>query len=281
MAAILLGLSCSLAWGVADYLAGVESRRSALSAVLVLSQTAGLLAALGMAIVSGEAFPSAATVGAAMVAGALLITAIAAFYRALTLGMMGVIAPIMATSAVIPVVAGIASGDRLNGLQIGGIGLCCVGVVLATRHRSGEPHEGRPVRRGGVGFAFVAMAAFGCFLVIFDGASSTSLFWSVAVTRAVAVGAVLGGIAVLRQRPHLPRRGSARVAVIGLLDICALTCFGLAADRGLLSVVAVLASLYPAVTVVMARVLLDERLARIQEIGVAGALVGVAALAAT
>jgi len=279
MTAILLGLSCSLAWGVADYVAGVESRRRALAVVLVVSQAAGMTGALVIVLVSGEVLPDLGTAVAAAASGGLLITAIASFYHALTMGKMGVVAPVVATSAVIPVLAGIAAGDRLSTGQAVGIVMCCVGVVLATRHKPDE-NDGYNLRRG-VGFALIAMASFGCFLVLFEGASSDSLFWSVTLSRAVAMGAVLAWLsAAAGAVPRLRQQGGWRLAAIGLLDICALTCFGLAAERGLLSVVAVLASLYPAVTVVLARLLLDERLARVQAAGIAMALTGVVALAA-
>src|SRR4051794_22356171 len=155
MGAVLLGLMSSLGWGIGDYLAGVESRRRPLSAVLALSQAAGLLAALVMALVSGEALPPLGTALSALGAGALLITAIAMFYRALTLGLMGVVAPVMATSAIIPVLVGILSGDQLEAIQAVGIACCCVGVVLATRQpvAVGDLHAGA-ARRGGVGHAF-------------------------------------------------------------------------------------------------------------------------------
>lgn len=276
MAAILLGLTSSLAWGIGDFLAGVEARRRPLSAVLIISQAAGLTAACAVALVSGEAFPSLEISLTALGAGTLMITSIATFYRALTVGRMGVVTPIMATSATIPVVAGLLSGDRLSTVEAWGVGLCCVGVILTTRQPAAE---GPGDRRGGIGLAFVGMVCFGCFVVAFDHAASESLFWSVALTRVVAVAAVFTTVAAVAGMPHLPTGLDAgRIALIGLLDVTALTALGLATDQGLLSIVAVLASLYPAVTILLARLLLDERLARIQGAGIAVALTGVSLL---
>ena len=278
MTAIAFATCCSLAWGLADFLAGVEARRRPLTTVLALSQTAALAAALVLALATAEALPPPATLLRGLLAGVLLIIAVASFYRSLAEGMMGVVAPIMAMSAGIPVLVGLAGGDRVSALQAAGIVLCAIGAVLATRQPPAVDERDRG-RTGGVGFAFLGMLAFGSFLVIFDDASGEALLWSVVSTRVIAVAAVAAVIVATAAVPRVSRAEVPRIAVIGLLDILGLILFALATDSGLLSVVAVLASLFPAVTVVLARMVLDERLARVQQIGIVAAMGGVAALA--
>jgi uncharacterized membrane protein len=281
MAAVALGLSCAFAWGMADFLAGSAARRISLVSILTVSQTVGLATATVVVLIAGEPLPPGGTLAEAAASGLLMILAISSFYRSLSLGLMGVVAPIMATSAVIPVVYGAATGDALSGLQVGGIVLCFAGVVLASRSPTQAAEEQSSDGRAALAFALLAMVAFGCFLVLFDRASEHGVLWGATITRAVALVAVLAVAAAMRDRITFPDRGLAWIPVVGVLDVGGLIAFGLATGKGLLSVVAILASLHPVVTGILARTLLDERLARVQGIGIAGALVGVIALAAS
>jgi drug/metabolite transporter (DMT)-like permease len=279
MTAIALALAASLAWGCSDFLGGMQTRRQRLLGVLLVSQAAGLAIVLPVALVSGEPLPGGSGALWAMTAGLAELIAFAAFYRALAIGTMSVVAPISATAAAVPVLVGLAEGERPGGLQIAGMAAALAGVILASR----EPVEEGcpPANRAAIGLALVAAAGFGTFFVGIDRASATAeVPWVIVVQRCCSVSLLV--IATLVVRPSLPRDGASLLvlAAVGLLDLGANGLYALATTKGLLSVVSVLGSLYPAVTVVLARFVLAERIARVQEVGVVLALAGVVAISA-
>ena len=205
--------------------------------------------------------------------------ALGAFYRALAIGTMSVVAPISATAAAVPVLVGLVEGERPSTLQVAGMAIALAGVILASR----EPIEegAAPPNRAAIGLALVAAAGFGTFFVGIDKASATAeVPWVILVQRCSSL--VLLVIAALAVRPALPRDvpSIALLGMIGVLDLGANGLYALATTKGLLSVVSVLGSLYPAVTVVLARFVLAERIARVQEVGVVLALAGVVAISA-
>jgi len=276
--AIALGLGSSLCWGLADFFGGLQSRRRPLLAVLLVSQVAALVLLLPLAAALGGALPGAAAVGWAALAGTAGTIALAAFYRGLAIGTMSIVAPVSATAAVVPVLVGLAEGERPGALQVAGMALAFVGIVLASR----EPSEGGGAAgRAGVGLALVAAAGFGTFFVGIDRASEdAAVLWVIAVSRTCGLAVIAA--AALARRPALPREGRvwAALLVIGVLDLGANALYAYATTKGLLSIVAVLGSLYPAVTVVLARVVLSERVTRPQEAGVLATLAGVVAISA-
>jgi len=274
--AIALALSASLAWGLGDFLAGVKSRSLHVLTVLAISQAAGFAAVLLWLAVSGEAVPSGTASLSAVAAGVGGCFGLGALYRGMAVGAMGIVAPISAVSAVIPFTVGVVSGERPGVLQLIGILLALGGVALASR----EPAERGGGRAAGVGLALVAALGFGLYFVFLDRAADESVPWAVATARGVssliAVAVALGVSASLRPgRVHLPA-----LVAVGLCDVGANVLFGLASTRGLLSVVSVLAALYPIVTVGLAALLLHERIAPAQRVGVAGALLGAAMITA-
>jgi drug/metabolite transporter (DMT)-like permease len=275
---VLLALAASLAWGFADFGAGVGARRLPVLAVATIGQTAGLLLAGAVVLATSEATPSRTQVGWAAFAGLIGVIGIGAFYRALAIGTMGIVGPITATAAVVPLVYALARGERPSALQGAGVGLAIVGVIAASLEHVPE-RAGR--RFGiGVGLALIAALSFGGSLIGLSRAAPGGTGWAVFTMRATVVPLVL--IAVLVLKPRLP--GSSRawllLAGVGIGDTGATLLYGAASTRGLLSVVSVLSSLYPIVIVVLARVLLAERVARPQLAGVALALTGVALISA-
>src|SRR5918999_864623 len=281
MLAAVLALASSLCWGLSDFLGGFQSRRHHVLAVMLLSQ--GLaLAILVVAVLAGAPteHDAAATAWAASV-GAFGLIALVAFYRALAIGTMSIVAPISATGVAIPVLVGLAGGERPGALQVAGIVLACGGVVLAAR---GAPSDDAGVRRAGrasIGLALVAAVGFGTFFAGMDRAEETAdVAWVLLAARTAAVLLIV--LAALALRPRLPTVPATigAIAAVGVFDLLANLLFVPAAGRGLLSVVGVLGSLYPAVTVLLARFVLHERLSRTQGAGVAITLAGVVALAA-
>jgi drug/metabolite transporter (DMT)-like permease len=280
MAAVLALLS-SLSWGLSDFLGGFQSRRVPLLAVLVLSQSLAFTL-LVVAVLAGAPteHDAAATLWAAGTGG-LGLLGLVAFYRALAIGTMSIVAPISATGVAIPVFVGLLSGERPGALQIAGIVLACAGVVLAGREAPSDDAEARRAGRTAVGLALLAAIGFGTFFAGIDRAEQTGdVAWVLLAARSADMVLLFAACAVFR--PALPRAPATlgAIAAVGVFDLLANLLFVLAAGRGLLSVVGVLGSLYPAVTVVLARVVLHERLTRAQSAGVAITLAGVIALAA-
>ena len=281
MLAALLALGSSLSLGLSDFLGGFQSRRHPLLAVMLLSQGFAL-AILVVAVLAGvpTEHDVAATAWAAGV-GMLGLLGLVAFYRALAIGTMSIVAPISATGVAIPVLVGLASGDRPGALQVAGMVLASTGVVLAAREPPAADAAARRTGRTAVILALLAAVGFGSFFAGIDRAEETAdVAWVLLAARVAAVLLLLA--AALVARPRLPTAPAALGAVvaIGAFDLLANLLFVLAAGRGLLSVVGVLSSLYPAVTVVLARFVLGERLSGEQGVGVLITLAGVVALAA-
>lgn len=278
MLAAVLALAASVSWGIGDFLGGLKSRTLSPLAVLAVAQPVGL-AAIALAVAfSGEPWPGGA-VWLAVPAAVLGTTGIVAFYRGMAAGTISLVAPIAATGALIPVAFGLATGERPSPLQLAGIALAVGGAVVTSY----EPGTGG--RRGGLAagivWAFVAAVAFGSFFVPMHEAAEDGFLWAVLVFRVASTSLVL--VAVLAVRPHLPRspQDLRTSAVIGLADTGGNVFFGAAAaEQGLVSVVSVLASLYPVVTVILARIYLRERVGRVQEAGAAATLAGVVLVSA-
>jgi drug/metabolite transporter (DMT)-like permease len=274
--AIALGLAASLSWGVADFFGGIQSRRMPVVAVVLGSQLAGLVLVAAIVAARGEGMPGGDFVIYAALSSVGGIVGLTAFYKALSIGAMGVVAPLSSTAAVIPLVVGLATGDRPSALQGIGVAVAIAGVVLASRE-AGE--HGGSVSKG-AGLALVSAVGFGCFFLAIDKASDSDVLWAVCVNRTVSVS--LLGLALLATRPTLGLQPADMriLALVGVLDILANGLFALAATKGLVSVVSVLASLYPVITVLLARVVLKERLQAVQRIGAALALAGAALISA-
>ena len=280
MLAVALGLSSSLFWGLGDFLGGLQSRRVRVLAVLLVSQASGLAAiAIGIAIARPDA-PPLADLWPAAAAGLAGAIALSAFYRALAIGTMSIVAPISATGAAVPVVVGIAGGDRPAALQLAGIVAAVVGVVLASRELD-EPHpEGHVPERTSIALALVAALGFGTFFVGMDAGADASVPWALVANRVASVTAVLLVVGAARvPLPGSPRR-LAPLVLVGLLDAGANGLYAWGTTEGLVSVVAVLGSLYPVATVLLARLVLGERVRRVQEVGIVAALAGVVLIAA-
>ncbi|MGZ4186187.1 MAG: DMT family transporter [Solirubrobacteraceae bacterium] len=274
-----LGLTSSLCWGVSDFIGGLSARRLPLLFVMVFSQSVGLAVVIGVVAIRGTGAPTLVRLLPAVGGGLAGIAALTSFYRALAIGTMSVVAPIAATGVSVPVVVGIARGDRPAASQLVGIVIAVIGVVLASREH-GPGIEDRGSSRAGIVLALLSAAGFGCYFVGVQSSARADPMWALLASRVAGVAlllvvvAVHGGIAVARPGRVWP------LAVMGVLDVSATGLYAIATRHGLLSVVSVAASLYPLATVVLARVLLGERVRRVQELGIAAALTGVVLMAA-
>jgi drug/metabolite transporter (DMT)-like permease len=278
LTAILLALSASLAWGFADFGAGASTRRLPAFVVASVSQVSGLVLVAVVVLASGAAAPTGGQFAWALGAGVVGMVGLSAFYRAMAVGSMGVIGPITATAAVVPLGYGLARGDRPSGLQAAGVALAVAGVIAA----SVEPRDAAGGRRvgAGIGLALVAAASFGFALIGIDKAAEGGAAWATLGMRVAGAPIVLALALLLTPRAPGSSRAWLVLVGVGVLDTGATLLYAIATTKGLLSVVSVLSSLYPIVIVVLARVLLSERVARTQLAGVAVALAGVALISA-
>ncbi len=277
MLGIVLALGSSVAWGVSDFLGGLQTRRASALAVLLVTQPVGLVLALLVALFFGGDALSGRDVAIAVGAGATAVLALGAFYQAMALGSVSVVATIGALGIIVPIVAGVAGGDAPSALQaLGGV-IALGGALLVAR----EPDpEWRSANARAVGLAAIAGLGFGLFFWALDVSSPHNPAWTIVAAR--SGGVAILAVAAVRVRPTLPL-DRARLPVLGAIGLCDVTAnslFALATDRGLLSLVSVAGSMYSAVTVMLARVVLGERLARPQQAGFACALAGIAMLAA-
>ena len=277
MGAALLALAASLAWGVGDFLGGLKARALPSLLVMAASQPFGL-AALGIGVaVRGTGIPGDEVAWAALSA-ALGTIGLFAFYRGLATGAMSVVAPIAAVAAGFPVIWGVAvSGDHIHDLQ-------AIGFIAAVGGSVAASLEIRPERRqiaAGVGWAALAMLAFGGYYVPMHAASAHDWLWPAFLFRCTSVTLVVSVVLVRRIRPSGLRPHWPGLVAVGFLDTGGNALFAAASStHGLLSVVSVLASLYPVVTVLLARLVLGERVQRTQDAGVAVALAGVVQITA-
>lgn len=249
--------------------------------MVLLSQAAGLVLVVAIVGVRAEGPPPVEHLAVACASGVAGVAGLMAFYRGLAIGAMAVVAPISATAAVIPVVVGLAGGERPSGMQAAGLAVAMVGIVLASRE---APKEGGAARGGrmaaGAGLALVAAAGFGCFFVAMDRASDEDVFWAILANRITGVSLLALGALLLRPRLAVGAASARALVAAGTLDITANGLFAVASNEGLVSVAAVLASLYPVVVVVLAHALLGERVRRLQQGGAAAAVAGVVLISA-
>jgi len=272
-----LAMTASLLWGTSDYLGGRLSSRLPASTVVALSQFVAAVLMGGFVLATGGWTADAGHLGLAAGAGALWAVGIGAFYRALAEGTAGVVAPVASCGALVPVVVGLARGERPGALQALGVGIALVGVVCCGGPDV-RPGPGRAV--GPLLLAGVAALAFGGEVSLLAGVSGDSIPMTLLVMRLVAVVLVGGSVLAGRALVAPARADAALLAALGVLDVVAMLAYLLAARGSALSLVAVLASLYPAVTVLLARRLDVERLLKVQVFGVSATLAGAACLAA-
>ncbi len=267
-----LAVAAALTYGSADFLGGSAARRSGPVPVALVAQVAGFLVLLPLLLLSGVR-PGPAALGWGLAAGVAGGLGLALFFRALVSGLMALVAPLTAVlAAFIPLAGGLVQGERPTAVAAAGVGLVAA-----------EPGSGRQGAGGrGLGLAFLAGAGFGLFFLCLARAPRASGWWPVVGARVgsvLVIGAVLLVVAARGARPIIARGGLRLALVSGVLDVSANAMFLLAVRRGSLSLVAVLTSLYPAVTVVLSLLVLRERLRASQLVGIGAALVAIILIA--
>ena len=281
MVAILLALSASLCWGVADFAGGLFSRRIPAIVVVLVLEAGGLIAALVVLAATREAPPESETILLAAVAGVFGTSGLVCLFRGLAVGSMAVVAPVFASgAAVVPAVFGLATGDSVSALVGVGITLAALGILLASLESEHEAEASRQTRRA-VGWALLGALGAAVFVIASDAAADGSILWLLLVARAAAVPFLAVGVAFTKTARRRPAgRDLAAIGAVGLLDLVATALFSLATTEGALVIVAVLGAMYPVITATLARTVLHERIRRIQVAGVCLALLGVVFVAA-
>jgi drug/metabolite transporter (DMT)-like permease len=273
--AVVLALAAAALWGTGDFFGGLATRRLNVLIVLFWSQLVGLTGVVVWIVASNATRPGSdlAFAAAAGIAGAV---GLGCLYRGMAIGAMGIVAPISATSPVVPLVFSVAKGDSPAALQWAGIALALAGIVLVSR----EPGSLGGGVAAGVGLALVAALGFGLFVVGLGEAAQESVPWAVGAARLSSVSIVLLALAWTRTAPRVPRRLIPLVIAVGVFDTGANALIAAATTKGSIGIVAVLSALYPIMTILLARAVLHERLGPTRTAGGLVALGGAALIAA-
>jgi uncharacterized membrane protein len=275
--ALTLSVASAFSWGVSDFLGGLQSRRLPVLGVLAVSQPAGLLLIALLLPLTGADPISAEKLAIAFLAGAASLGGLGAFYAAMAMGTVSVVAPIASLGVVVPVAAGLIQGESPETLQLAGLIPAIAGVMILGYEEDRD--HARAARRSIV-LAIVAGLGFGIFFTGLDAAAADRPGWAILAVRVGGVSTVAAALLVARPRLDDVPGAFGVLALIGAFDVLANALFAVAATKGVLPVVAVGGSMYPAFTVALAHGVLGERLASVQWAGVALALLGVAMIAA-
>lgn len=278
MLAIVLALAAGASWGGSCFLSGSQTRRTSLWTVLVVSQLAGLGLIAVIVLARGRALPDEVLLPA-LAAGVLSVVSIAASYQALAIGVMCIIGPIISLSVAVPVVVGLAAGERPSALQLAGIAVALGGVVLASREKSaGTCHQA--TSRASVGYAVLTAVVWGVVMVLYAKGGESDASWTVFLSRSTSTAILALAFVVVRPKLKLTRAVAVPILAIGAFEVAGNQLFAVAATLGYLSIASVLSSVYPVFVIALAYAFLHERLSRTQQLGIAAALAGVALIAA-
>jgi drug/metabolite transporter (DMT)-like permease len=266
-----LSLLSAASWGAGDFSGGIAAKKADVFRIVALAHSFGLASMLLMAWLVHESVPPTADLIWGAIAGLAGAFGIAALYKALAIGRMGIIAPVAGViTATIPVLVGIATLGLPPAIQLVGFGLALVSIWLVARP------DGQIDTHRGLGLAIIAGISFGLFLVAGKQAGPHAVFWPMVAARAASV-IVMGAISLLFVTDARSLRPALFPIVLsGLLDSAGNALFIAATRHGRLDVAAVISSLYPASTVILARLVLKERISRMQGVGIAGAMVAIA-----
>jgi drug/metabolite transporter (DMT)-like permease len=276
-AGVAFGVGAAASWGASDFGGGLASRRAAPLATVVVSQAVAIAVAITTLAVVGERYPGTAAIAWAIGGGTAAFVSLLCFYRGLASGAMGLVAAVSGVvGAGLPVVVGIATGDRLKPTDLAGIALALVAVVLVTR-----PAGDAGIGRRGLAMALLAGLGAGLFFIAMgrSTAAGGETWWPIATSRTTLLTLALATTVALRQTRATARSASLLMVFVGLTDLAGVVLFVWSQAQGALGIAAVLSCQYPAITTILARIVLDERLAPAHVLGIAVALVGIALIA--
>ncbi|MFI5117702.1 MAG: DMT family transporter [Terriglobales bacterium] len=270
-----LSLGTAVVWGAGDFAGGIATKRANVFRVVAGAHACGLLLMLLLVWITGEALPPRSTLWWGAVAGITGVVGIAALYRALAIGRMGIVAPVAAViTGVLPVLAGIYSEGMPDRIQLVGFVVALISIWLIARP------DGEIDTHRGLGLAVLAGVMFGLFFIACKQAGHHGVFWPLVAARTTSTLFMLLIVAFPGGDKRPLRPALVPIVFSGILDTSANALFIAATQRGRLDVTSVLSSLYPASTVILARIFLKERMSATQNAGIIGALVSVALIAA-
>jgi drug/metabolite transporter (DMT)-like permease len=272
LAPVSLGLAAAAVWGASDFTGGLATRRTNVYGVVIGGEAVGVAVLLALAFATGEPLPPLQNLAMAGVAGVGAGCGLILLYRALAGGQMSVAAPISAVlAAAIPVLVSAAGQGLPDPLVLCGLLLALLAIGLIARGEGGTA----PSRLEHIRLPFLAGIVFGLFFVLLHQASKESLFWPIIATR-IASMTFLISFASLTRQPWVPKRNLwPMIALCGLLDTAGNGLYVLSGQLGRMDVAAVLSSLYPAATVALAWLVLKERMAWMQKLGIVAALAAI------
>lgn len=270
-----LSLSAAVSWGAGDFIGGIAAKTADAYRVVLVAHATGLAFMLLLAVTTQEPIPGWTSLLWGIVAGLAGGIGLAALYQALAVGKMGINAPLSAViTAVVPLLFGFGTEGLPPAVQMMGFGFALVSIWLIAAQR------GTAEGSQGLGLAVVAGIGFGGFLLFIKLAGSQAVFWPLVSARTASLLLMLTIVVIRGGDRTLSRSTVWYMLLAGILDSGANALFMAAAQRGRLDVAAVLSSLYPASTVILARLVLKERLSRLQRAGMAAALIAVSLIAA-
>lgn len=262
-----------MGWGISDFIGGLKSRQLPILTVLLFSNIFGLAVISTIVCFRGQGLPNNPILSWAVFGGMIAMISMFLLYRGLAIGPMSIVAPISAMGVILPVIRGIWLGEFLTGFQIFGIFLAILGVVLAARKK--DPNTKAKIASGGVGFAIAAAMVIGIFFIVMDKASEVDPYWAALLMKMSYSIFLIPILLIARPSLNIARSHFCGVMAAGTIDSLATFAFTLATSLGMLSLVSVVSSLYPAVTVVLSAFLLKERPRNVQIAGIIFALIGI------
>jgi drug/metabolite transporter (DMT)-like permease len=270
------GVASALSWGAGDFCGGLATKKASVSQVVVASQLAGAAALVALALVWRESVPPLTNLLWCGAAGLVAAVGLLALYRALATGRMGLAAPVSGVlSAALPVAVGAFVQGRPGWVTLAGFALALVAVWLVARTEDAvfDPRA--------LGLPVLAGVGFGCFIIVIGIGSGGAVFWPLVAARAASLTALTALALATGQRVTPGREGAGVVVLAGLFDAAGNVVLVAAAQAGRLDVAAVLSSLYPAATVLLAWWVLEERITRWQGVGLVASLVAIAMITAS
>jgi drug/metabolite transporter (DMT)-like permease len=270
-----LGMLASLGWGIGDFGGGLTSRSAPVLGVLAGSQLASLFVAVPILALGSEPAMATSDLAISILGGAFGASGLALLYRGLAVGRMGVVAPVAAVlTATLPVAFGFVTEGVPNIVAIAGIGFAALSVVLVSR--SPDTGDGRP---SGVLYALGAGTIFGLFSISASFLDDRLLVGPLVVIRVTSVLAIVAWVVLARQQWRVPRRLWPALIGVGVIDMASTGAYLSAIAIGPLAIAAILASLYPVVTTILAALVLRERVTPVHAAGIAAAGLAVVLIA--
>ena len=278
MLPITLSIIACFGWGISDFIGGYKSRQLKVLTVLTVSTLSGLFLISLVILVHGRPIPHDPDLVWAVLAGPIGMAAMYLLYRSLAVGVMAILAPISATGVILPVLWGLLCGDTMSNLSLMGIVIAILGSLLAIIETK-PVNKKKPFTRG-VGLALSSAVLVGLYFIFMDRASTYHPLWAAFIMRSATSICLIPLLFITRTPVKVGPPHLFTILFMGAADVTAAFCFALAASGGMLSQVAVISSLYPAVTVSLSTWIAKERMAGIQAAGVCLAITGVVLISA-